>query len=95
MKKLTSSALAIVQRIIANGPHGPYAVTSSEGIEGSVTISLSEPFWQEDRWPEEGTVVVLDDHRKKRAGWRAHGGRFYRPTDESQTQEQGAKSNGK
>jgi len=86
--------VAIVQKIIADGPHGPFAVTDSEQIEGSVTVSLSSPAWGEDQWPEEGTVVVLDDLRKKRAGWRAYAGRFFRPTDEPTAQQQGAESNG-
>jgi len=94
VNRLSKPVVAIVRKIIASGPHGPFAVTSSEGIEGSVTISLNPPSWQEDKWPEGGSVVVLDDVCKKRAGWRANAGRFFRPTDESLTQQQGAKSNG-
>lgn len=94
MNTLSSPIVAIVQKVIASGPHGPFAVTSSKGIEGSITVSLNPPAWQEEKWPDGGTMVVLDDVYKKRAGWRANAGRFYRPTDESLTQEQGAKSNG-
>lgn len=72
---------AIVQKVIVHGPHGPYAVATSDNLEGSVTFSLRPSVWQEKSWPERGTVVVLSDIRRKRAGWRAQLGRFMRPSD--------------
>lgn len=83
MSELSRPVVAIVRKVIANGRHGPFAITSSESFEGSITISLNSPIWQEEQWPEGGSTVVLHDIRKKRAGWRAHSGRFYRPHDES------------
>ncbi len=72
---------AIVQKTFAEGVHGPYAKASSEEL-GSVTFSLKPEVWQEKRQPEEGDVVILSDIRKKRSGWRAYSGRFYRPSDQ-------------
>lgn len=72
---------AVVQKVISSGPHGPYAVAKSDEF-GSVTFSLKPPVWREKFWPERGTVVVLSDVRRKRAGWRAELGRFMRPSDE-------------
>jgi len=51
---------AVVQKIVVEGPHGPYVVATSDD-----------------------TVVVLSDLRKKRAGWRAMSGRFFRPSDQA------------
>ena len=78
------SYTAVVQKTIVDGKHGPYAVVELEKI-GSVTFSLQAPVWNDDRWPEEGDVVVLTRVRKKRAGWRAESGRFYEPSDEQQS----------
>jgi len=75
---------AIVQKVIAQGPKGPYAVATSEALEGSVTISLEPTVWQEKDWPEAGNVVLLSKIRQKRAGWRAKAGRYYLPSDEQQ-----------
>lgn len=65
------------------GKHGPYAVAEVEqpGIE-SVTFALYPPVWNEDDEPKPGIIVVLDDFRKKRRGWRAEKARFLRPSDE-------------
>jgi hypothetical protein len=72
---------AIVEKIIPDGAHGPYAVAFSEEL-GSVTFSLDPGIWLEQEWPERGTYVILSCIRKKRAGWRAHSGRFLTPSDE-------------
>lgn len=75
--------VAVVQKVIANGEHGPFAVATIDGFAGgSVTFSLVPPVWQEKTRPEEGEHVVLDDVRKKRSGWRAYSARFYRLSDE-------------
>jgi len=71
---------AVVQKVIKNGNHGPYAVALCE--VGTVTFSLEKDVWQEDKFPEPGTFVLLADFQKKRAGWRAKSGRFVRPSDE-------------
>ncbi len=71
---------AIVEKVIATGRHGPYAVAKSDEF-GSITFSLDKPVWQEDDWPEPGTFVALAKLREKRAGWRAQQGRFWEPSD--------------
>ncbi|MDD2913592.1 MAG: hypothetical protein PHS29_03085 [Candidatus Pacebacteria bacterium] len=71
---------AIVEKIVINGHHGPYAVARSEDL-GLVTFSLDEKVWQEKDFPEPGILVILSDIRKKRAGWRAYSGRFFQPYD--------------
>jgi len=70
---------AVVQDVIQNGRHGPYAVATSDGIEGSITFSLKPGVWQEKVVPEPGISVILSDLQKKRAGWRALCGRFQTP----------------
>lgn len=79
---------AIVQRIFLDGKHGPYVVASHEDL-GDITFSLVPPVWEETDLPEHGTVVVLSTIRRKRAGWRAYSGRFFRPSDQKLTQERG------
>ena len=71
----------IVEKVIPRGKHGPYAVACVSGV-GLVTFALGDKVWCENRWPDQGTVVVLGDIRKKVAGWRAESGRFVRPSDE-------------
>lgn len=73
---------AVVQEVV-QGKHGPYAVALVDmaGIKRA-TFALKSPVWEEGVLPEPGTVVVLNDFRKKRAGWRAESARFYRPSDE-------------
>lgn len=73
---------ALVQKVVPEGKHGPFAVATSEGLEGSVTFSLEPTIWQEQEWPEEGMYVLLGKLRQKRAGWRAKTGRFFKPSDE-------------
>src|SRR3989344_3230921 len=84
---------AIVQKIIPQGQHGAYFVATSGSItDGSVTCSLEPTVWSDGDWPEAGNVVFLDMLRKKRAGWRAKMGRFWKPSDEQQQQPE--RSNG-
>lgn len=63
----------------------PYAVTETDGIEGSVTFSLleSHKVWSHDRLPLKGQTVILDDitHMEDK-GWRALSARPYSPEDE-------------
>ncbi len=73
---------AVVQATIKAGEHGPYAVTKCDGLEGSVTFSLVPPAWPEKEWPEPGSVVVLSQVHRKRAGWRANHSRFFKPADQ-------------
>ena len=72
---------AIVQKIVMEGRHGPYAVATSISVLGSITFSLTKEVWGEEDRPEPGTFVILNKLRKKRAGWRAMNGRFVRPSD--------------
>jgi hypothetical protein len=72
---------AVIQKIVPNGKHGPYAVAQSKEL-GAITISLDSDVWLEAEWPDPGTYVVLSKIRKKRAGWRAQHGRFLNPSDE-------------
>lgn len=77
---------AIIQKVIPDGKHGPFAVATADQLDGSVTFSLEPTVWIEADWPEQGMVVVLGKLRQKRAGWRAKEGRFFKPSDE-QTQQ--------
>jgi hypothetical protein len=61
---------ATVQKIV-NGRHGRYAVATSEDVLGSITFSLSFPYWKEVEDPDPGTIVNLSNLRKKKDGWRA------------------------
>lgn len=72
---------AVVEKLVLDGKHGPYAVATAKGL-GIVTFSLEQSVWQEQSHPESGTLVILSDLRLKRAGWRAHTGRFVRPSDQ-------------
>jgi hypothetical protein len=78
------SIRAVVQKT-AYGHRGRYAVAISEDILGSITFSLAYPCWQETDEPEPGTLVVLSNLRKKRAGWRASDARYLQPSDEEET----------
>lgn len=73
---------AVVQNVMPDGKHGPYAVATSDDITGSVTFSLEPTVWQDEDWPEQGSIVILSKLRQKRAGWRAKLGRFSQPSDE-------------
>lgn len=82
---------AIVERVVLRGRHGPYVVASSDDLEGSVTVSLESPVWQDSVVPERGMYLILSQVRKKRAGWRAFRGRLVQPSDEPNSKEQRAK----
>lgn len=74
--------VAVVQKVFLEGAHGPYAKASSEALGRTITFSLDRSVWEEQRFPEEGTYVVLSELTRKRAGWRANRSRFLRPTEE-------------
>lgn len=84
------SYTVVVDKVISNGNHGPYAVGNAEDL-GLITFSLTPKVWREKEWPEPGTYVVLSQVIKKRAGWRAQHGRFLQPSDEKKRK--GEKSN--
>ncbi len=76
----SDTIIATVQQVVRGGNHGPYVVTISDHLKGSITFSLDHSVWLEQAEPEPGTMVVLEDIRYKRAaGWRAHKARFVRP----------------
>ncbi len=76
---------AVVQKVIAAGKHGPYAIALSSEVKGSITFSLNKSVWHETSLPKPGVEVVLSDlQRFKKVGWRALSGRFLRPADEQQ-----------
>lgn len=79
----------VVQKIVPNGRHGPYAVAKDASL-GSVTFSLTPDVWQEKRLPEAGSEVMLEDFQKKSAGWRAMSARFLRPEDVDNSNQQPA-----
>lgn len=72
---------AMLEKTVKEGKHGPYAVTRSD-LLGLVTFSLDKPVWQEEEWPEPGTIIVVSDLIKKKSGWRARNARFFEPGDE-------------
>lgn len=82
---------AVVQKIVPKGRHGPFSVATSDQVERSVTFSLEPTVWEEKEWPEEGMMVFLGKLRKKRAGWRAKQGRFWKPSDEQLQQTERSK----
>ncbi len=84
MKSRKSSWIRAVVHAVRDGPHGPFAIATTDGIEGSVTFSLKPPVWKERTRPERGVHVLLKDIQFKRAGWRAERGRFLRPSDVKQ-----------
>lgn len=73
MKKI----IGIVQNVEVAGKHGPFAVATVDGLEGSVTFALSPPVWSAKDHPSPGSKVVLSDLTQKRAGWRAGGVKPY------------------
>lgn len=83
---------AIVERVFAEGPNGPYAIAVAvdrPDISGVVTFSLDRSVWEEERWPEEGSKVFLAAVRNPREGrkedgklgWCAREARFWRTSD--------------
>ena len=77
---------AIVERVVIDGPHGPYVIATTQAFTGSVTFSLERNVWQEQGHPEPGEVVFLYELREKRQGWRAKKGRYWKPSDEQTAQ---------
>ena len=73
---------AIVDKVVKDGKHGPYAVARCGELKGCVTFSLDSNVWQEDEWPCPGMCVVLMQVRKKRLGWFAKFGRLVTPADD-------------
>jgi len=73
---------AITQRVKEGREGRLYVVATTEELKGSVTFSLDKSCWQENSMPERGTVVVLSELRKKKAGWRAMKARYFKPYDE-------------
>lgn len=69
--KITEYYPAVVEKIISDGKHGPYAVARSNEI-GPITFSLDSKVWQENKLPKLGMWIVLSKVRKKPAGWRAY-----------------------
>ena len=82
----TEEHIAIVEKVEPKGEHGPYAITSCDEYEGSVTFSLKKPVWKEDSWPEPGTYVLLSAIREKRSGFRAMSARFKPPSRRASAQ---------
>lgn len=74
---------AVVQRVVAEGRHGPFAFATSDDEQAlSISFSLKSEVWKEEYSPEPGSFVMLGKLSKKRAGWRAAYGRFMKPADE-------------
>jgi len=84
MPQGVESYKAVVEKIIQDGRHGPYAVAYSEAAGKSLTFSLDSKVWQDDELPELGTWVMLSKITRKSAGWRAGCGRLFRLSDEKQ-----------
>lgn len=70
----TGKYRAMVEKIIASGKHGPYAVARSDEL-GVVTFSLDPKVWREKHQPEPGDCVelsqVISHATKGRTMWRA------------------------
>lgn len=62
-----------------SGKHGTYYVARCEELDAWVTYDATA--WDEDREPQPGDIVVLEDLTMKRQGWRANKARFLRPED--------------
>ena len=82
MEKKEREYMAVIEKIVKDGKHGPYAVARSDEI-GLITFALNEKVWKEKDIPEPGMIVFLSEVRKKRAGWRALIGRYMCPSDEN------------
>ncbi|MEX1014633.1 MAG: hypothetical protein WDZ80_05740 [Candidatus Paceibacterota bacterium] len=68
----------------SEGEYGMFAIALSDKVKGSITFSLNNDVWQDNSFPEKGTIVVLSELRKKKAGWRAKSARFLTPDDEKE-----------
>jgi hypothetical protein len=86
--------IGAVEKIVAAGRYGPYVVVRDNEL-GTITFSLSQSVWNEDRWPDQGTFVVLSQIIRKHAGWRAMKGRFMKPSDEQSTESKAEKATSK
>ncbi len=75
-----STSCWVVEKIVKNGQHGPYAVTRDQKL-GFVTFALNKEVWKDKELPSPGSEVVLEDFRKKNGAWRAMSARFLRPED--------------
>lgn len=73
---------ATVQKVLPRGRHGPFAVAFTDEDGRNITFSLDKPVWQEQTLPDPGTIVMLSQLSKKRAGWRASSARLFQPSDE-------------
>lgn len=73
------SVQAIVHKVVIDGKHGPYAVTSHDK-HGSITFALTDDVWRENEYPELGEIVHLSKLRKMRGGWRSMEARHLRPS---------------
>ncbi|MCL5795069.1 MAG: hypothetical protein M1338_01805 [Patescibacteria group bacterium] len=69
--------IAIVTKVVEQDVKKSYVVTRAIDHDiGSITFSLTDNVWQESRTPAIGDIVILDDMRLKRGGWRASHARF-------------------
>lgn len=84
MSARNASWIRAVVHSVRDGPHGPYAIATADGIEGSVTFLLQPPVWREKTRPEGGVHVLLKDIHLKNAGWRAGRGKYFRLGDVKQ-----------
>ncbi|TSC82724.1 MAG: hypothetical protein G01um101420_82 [Parcubacteria group bacterium Gr01-1014_20] len=80
-------ALSIVAKVLKVVPERNYAVTlpnqEVEGVEGSITFSLTKEVWEGEGAPHEGQLVVLEDIAQTGRGWRAYKARAVRPEDQT------------
>lgn len=86
---MVKGILAIVQTIVLDGEHGPYAVATSSSMPGEwITFSLNSPVFEGEILNPKtdlGTRVVLSDLRRKKQ-WRANKARIMSPEDVSSYQ---------
>lgn len=85
---MAEQLIGVVDRVVLDGNHGPYALAKVGERENAVffTFSLEPPVWNEGDIPDEGMQVVLSKLRKKRAGWRALSARYLQTADEQHSQ---------
>jgi hypothetical protein len=74
----------VVQTVIREGKHGPYAVAVVRKGDGVayVTFSLTRKTWKGRTLPERGNFVVLSEINRKMKGWRAGRARFVNMEDD-------------
>jgi len=83
------SVTAVVEKIVASGKHGAYAVARYEdkatGKVTKITFSLKKKgVWKERGRPELGSMVVLSELVRKPNGWKAEKARYFTLRDEQQ-----------